>query len=323
MMRPDQPDTGAHPTRPAAGGAATSIAGSGAGKASAPRPGVGGVAWRLHREVVLLLGWGRALLLQLAHPLVASGVADHSSFRTGRWGRLSRLHRTLDAMLTLTFGTEEEVAGVARGINAIHDRVHGRLREGTGAFASGTPYSAHDPALLQWVHATLVDSHLLAYELFVGPLTAEEKDRYCAETCSVEALLGIPEGRLPRSVAELRGYLDGMLASGEIAVTGTARALAREIVSPAVPWPARPLFAAMRLPTVGLLPPAIREAYGFPWGARRARALRLWARVMRALLPWVPSLLRYWPRARAGARAGAQGGVGGQAPGTDREAGAG
>jgi len=272
-------------------------------------PGVGSVAWRLHREVVLLLGWSRAILLQLAHPLVARGVADHSPFRSERWGRLRRLYRTLDAMLCLSFGTAEEVARVARGINAIHDRVHGRLGEGAGVFAAGTPYSAHDPALLRWVHATLVESHLLAYQLYVAPLTHDEQDRYCAETTGVEPLLGIPEGALPRSVAELRRYLDGMLGSGEIAVTPLARELAREIVSPPVPWPARPLLSVMRLPTVGLLPPSIRDGYGFPWGARHERALRLSARLIRALLPLVPSAVRHWPRARA---------VGRRARGRDR-----
>src|SRR5262245_10533509 len=66
------------------------------------------IAWRLHQEVVLLAGWGRAILLQLAHPLVAQGVADHSGFRGERWGRLHRLDRTLRAMLALTFGTDRE-----------------------------------------------------------------------------------------------------------------------------------------------------------------------------------------------------------------------
>ncbi len=265
--------------------------------------GPGTVSWKIHREMAVVLGWGRAILLQFAHPLVARGVADHSGFQTERWGRLRRLHRTLDAMLTMTFGTEEDAALVARGINAIHDRVHGRLEEPAGTFPPGRQYSAHDPALLSWVHATLVESHLLAYELYVGPLSREEKDRYCLETSGIERLLGIPEGSLPRSTADLRGYLDGMLGSGEIVVTETARALAREIVSPPTAGGARPLYWFMRLPTIGLLPPAIRDAYGFPWDGGRERALRRSARLARTFLPLVPSPLRHWPSARAAFRA--------------------
>jgi uncharacterized protein (DUF2236 family) len=70
------------------------------------------VAWKIQREVVLLVGWGRAILLQLAHPLVAQGVADHSAFLTERRGRWRRLYRTLDSMLRLSFGTPEDAARV-------------------------------------------------------------------------------------------------------------------------------------------------------------------------------------------------------------------
>lgn len=266
-------------------------------------PAVAGrVAWKIHSEVALLLGWGRAILLQFSHPLVARGVADHSGFLTRPHERWRRLGRTVDAMLALTFGTAEEAARAARAINAIHDRVHGRLREPAGVFPAGAAYSARDPALLRWVHATMVDSSLQTYELYVGLLTAEERDRYCAEAGEVESLLGIPELYLPRSEARLKRYIEGMLASGEIAVTDTARALAREIVAPPLPRATRPLVWLMQLPTIGLLPPSIREAYGFPWDSRRERALRLSTGLMRNLLPLAPSVVRHWPVARAAFR---------------------
>ena len=270
-------------------------------------PGVGSVAWRIHREIVILLAWGRAILLQFAHPLVASGVADHSPFRTERSGRFNRLYRTLDAMLGLTFGTAEEAERVARRINGIHDRIHGRLGEAAAGLSEGTAYSAHDPALLRWVHATLLESHLLVYELYVGALTPEEKDRYCADTTGMESLLGMPEGYLPRSLTGLQDYIHGMLGSGEIAVTDVARELGREIVSLGLPRVARPLTWVAELPTIGLLPPTIRAAYGFRWGPGQEKALHMSARVIRAALPLVPSALRHWPSARAALRAKSRG----------------
>ena len=266
------------------------------------------VAWKLHREMVLLAGWGRAILLQLAHPLVARGVADHSGFATERRGRLHRLNRTLRAMLTLTFGTPEEAEGVAKIVNSRHDRVHGELPTAEGIFSEGTRYTAHDPALLTWVHATLLDSFLLTYELFVGPLTAEERDRYCEESCTIEGLLGITPGSLPRSTAELRAYLDDKLTNGEVTVTDTARRLAPEILHPPAFAVARPLLALARLPTVGLLPPAIRIGYGLTWTRHHDRALHAVAAASRRVLPLVPGVLRYWPAARAAdAREQAQG----------------
>src|SRR5918996_3078621 len=267
------------------------------------RPGARTIAWTLQREVVLLCAWGPAILLQLAHPLVACGVADHSVFRAERWGRTRRFHRTLEAMLRLSFGTEREASlGVAR-INAIHDRVHGELDEPAGVFPAGTAYSAHDPALLAWVHATLVDMNLRVYERFVGALRPEDKDRYCLEASAIERHFGIPEGRLPRSAGELERYMDTMLASGEISVTETARTLARAILYPEAPRLAGPAIGLMRLTTIGLLPPPIRAGYDSPGGARQEAMLRRWAGLVRALLPLTPSVLRHWPAARAADRA--------------------
>jgi uncharacterized protein (DUF2236 family) len=253
------------------------------------------VSQTIHAERILLLGCGRAMLLQFAHPLVAQGIADHSDFLRSRRGRWGRLRRTLDAMLTLTYGTPEQAAAVARGINTIHDRVNGRAV--LPAPAGAVPYSAHDPALLAWVHVTLVDSFLLAYELYVAPLSAEDKDRYCAESAGIEPMLGIPDGRLPRSTRALAESMDGMLAGGALAVTDTARRLAAELLTP-VPRVAAPLMWLARLPSIGLLPEAIRTAYGFSWSPRRERGLRASARVIRALLRVTPSVLRHWRPAR-------------------------
>lgn len=254
---------------------------------------------RIQREIVLLLAWAPAILLQLAHPLVAQGVSEHSAFQTQRWGRLRRLHTTIDAMLALSFGTAAESRAAAARINAIHDRVHGRLAEGGGRFAAGTPYSAHDPVLLAWVHATLLTMNLEVYRRYVGDLSPEEQDRYCLESSVMESHLGIPEGRLPRSVAELRGYVETMLASGEIAVTGTARQVGWAIVYPPALFPARPLLWLLRLPAIGLLPPAIREAYAFPWRPLDEVNLRRSAWFTRhLLLPLTPSFLRHWRAAQ-------------------------
>jgi uncharacterized protein (DUF2236 family) len=263
------------------------------------------VSWRIHREVALLLGWGSAILLQFAHPLVARGVADHSGFRGDARASWRRLHRTLGAMLALTFGGEEGAAQAARGINAIHDRVQGRLARAEGPYPAGTTYSAHDPELLRWVHATCLVMFMDAYERYVTPLHPAERDRYCAESAEVERLLGIPAGFLPRSVAELEAYRDRMLASGCIAVTDTARALAHDLLDPPVMRWLGPVAWLYRVTAIGPLPPAIRDAYGFRWARRDRAAFGLIAAVVRRGLPLLPSALRHWPAARAARRRGA------------------
>ena len=269
-------------------------------RASNAARGIGSVTYKVQREIILVpLAWAPAILLQFAHPLVARGVADHSNFRSDRWGRMRRFRHTVDAMLRLCFGTDDETRRAADRINAIHDRVHGGLSETAGAFPAGTPYSAHDPALLAWVHATLLAMNLRVYELYVMPLSIEEKDRYCAEGSVMEDHLGIPKGCLPRGFGELQQYLDATLASGAIAVTDTARTLARAILDPPLRVVASPLISLMRLTALGLLPAPIRDEYGFPWGRRDDTKLRVSAALIRRVLPLTPPFLRYWPAARS------------------------
>lgn len=255
--------------------------------------GPGSVSWKINREIVVVAGWGRAILLQLAHPSVAAGVHHHSSFRGSLTASVRRLHSTVGAMLSITFGDTEQMIATAAGINAIHDRVRGRVSAGTVE-----TYSAHDPELQRWVHATLLDSIPLVYERFVAPLTPEERNRYCTEAAIMEPLLGMPAGWLPRDSLALDAYMRGMLAGGTLAVTDTSRALAQALLYPPrwrLAWPA---FRVMQLLTIGTLPPAIRQAYGFKWHARDERALARWTMLLRTGRRRLPRVASEWPMAR-------------------------
>ncbi len=270
------------------------------------RAGPDSVTWAINREMIVVAGWGRAILLQLAHPAVAAGVHDHTSFRGSLRSSFRRLHSTVGAMLALTFGDTEQMIAAAAGINMIHDRVRGRVPPAVKVPPSrlgsderqGEEYSAHDPELQRWVHATLLDSIPLTYELLVGPLTVRDRDQYCLESAIMEPLLGMSAGWLPRDSAQLDAYMGEMLASGRIVVTDTSRALARAVLYPPHWYVAWPAFRAMQLLTIGSLPPSIREAYGFGWRARDARAFARWTALLRALLRLFPPLAREWPMAR-------------------------
>jgi uncharacterized protein (DUF2236 family) len=256
------------------------------------------VSRQVNREIVAVAGWGRAILLQFAHPLVAAGVAGHSAFGGSLPAALHRLRSTVGAKLSLTCGPDEEALAAAAGINTIHDRINGRLPAAAGRFAAGTPYSAHDPELLRWVHATLLESIPMTYELLVGPLAPAERDLYCEEAAVTEPLLDIPAGSLPRSTAQLAAYMRAMHASGAITVTDTSRALAREVLFPPQWYLLWPALRPVQLITIGLLPPAIREAYGFRWHARDARAFIRWATAIRRVQGVLPPIIRHWPVAR-------------------------
>jgi uncharacterized protein (DUF2236 family) len=254
------------------------------------------VSQRINRERVVVLGWGRAILLQLAHPLVSAGVAEHSGVAGSRWARLQRLHATVGAMVELSFGDESRREQTAARINAIHERVHGRLGETVGRYPQGMPYSATSPELLRWVHSTLLDSIPLAYQRFVGPLTAAERDSYCAESEEVGRLLRIPEEMLFRRAADVTRVLDESMEGGRLTVGPQARWVARQLLYPPLTDPTRPAAWLTRLVTLGLLPPAIRDAYGFPWSTGHDRSLRIVSTTIRRLLPLMPPVLRYWKR---------------------------
>lgn len=259
------------------------------------------VAWRINAERLTLFGWSRAILLQLAHPLIAAGVADHSTFRAGPIATAARLHHTIHAMLSLTFGTHAERERTLDKIRAIHRVVHGVLHEPVGRFAAHTPYSAEDPELLLWVHATLLDSLPRVYEALTGPLTERERDRYCQETEWVLRALGATAIDAPRSWGELQAYMASMLKGEQIVVGQAARELADAVLSPPFQWVAAPAARANRLFTVGLLPERLREQYGFQWTARDARALARWTRALRTVRRWAPAAVARWPDARRSA----------------------
>jgi uncharacterized protein (DUF2236 family) len=278
------------------------LRGSGGGQTRRREPrrkGSAIVAQRWNAERLVLLGWTRAILLQLAHPLIAAGVYDHSSFRATPWAAATRLHATVRAMLALSFGTDAEREHALHGIRTIHTRVHGQLPHAVGPFPAGAPYSAEDPALVLWVHLTLLESIPLTYELFVGAVSDQERDSYCAESAWVAIALGARPADVPITWAHASEQLSRMYRSGTLCVGEQARALAVAVLAPPA---ARfvPLLAAWnRTVTIGLLPAAIRDQYGLEWGAGEQRRFDRTARRVRGLRTRLPDFVALWPEARA------------------------
>ena len=258
----------------------------------------GSVSRRINAERLVLLGWSRAILLQFAHPLVAAGVFDHSAFRQSSRVAVTRLHHTVRSMLSIAFGDEAECARTIETILAIHRRVNGQLPADVGPFPAGTRYSAEDPDLVLWVHATLLDSVPLVYERFVGPLGDAEHDTYCAEAAPVAVALGARSDEVPRSRAALQAYLSRMYASGQIVVGPMARTLAHALLQPRGRALVAPAAWVNDLLTISLLPDEIRRQYGFAWDTRRERRLAVATRGLRLARRAAPDWLALWRDAR-------------------------
>jgi len=256
--------------------------------------------WKVSREWVLMLSGGRALLLQAAHPLALAGVMEHSDYEAGPW---KRLERTMDAVWTAVYGAAEEAERVGRRVRAMHSRVKGRLSNAMGPFPAGTSYDAKDPELLLWVHATLVDTALLMYRTYVGPLAAAEVEAYYQDMKSLALLFGTPEEAIPESYGDFVAWWRAMLASEVICVTPEARALAATVLRPPLPVVARPAWELVKFATAGFLPAELRRGYGFSWTpAHRALLAASAEGVRRGFMPLLPDLARALPGARAAER---------------------
>lgn len=251
--------------------------------------GPGSLTWRVNGEAVLLLGGGRALLLQVAHPGVAAGVAEFSNYRDDPWRRLLR---TLDTTLTIVFGDAEASEAASTRLRRVHERV-------AGTDDRGEPYRALDPELLLWVHATLIDTALTIYTRYVGRLTPEELGAYYAEMKELGAAYSIPPESMPADYGAFRDYWDSMLDGG-IRVTDTTRDVADAILRPDLTPLAWPAVELLRAVTVGTLPDGLRTELGLAWGPARERALAGSQLAVRRLIPLLPALLRRFPKARTG-----------------------
>ena len=256
------------------------------------------VTWRVNREGVLLLGGGAAIILQVAHPLVGAGVAEHSDYREDPWGRL---YRTLDLTTSIVFGSTEKAQAASERLQAIHARVRGLTKEDGGRYPAGTKYFANDPKLGMWVHATLVDTSLQVYTAYVGHLSHDERQRYYEEQKLLGEMFGVPREEMPPTLGEFFEYFDHMVAT-ELAVTDALLDVVDATMRPPLPVVARPLVEALNLATASLLPQQLRDDLGLGWGPNRHRFVTASRTLVRLALPVLPRLVREFPPARSADR---------------------
>lgn len=254
----------------------------------------------IHRERAVALSGPRALLMQAAHPLAVTGLLAHSSALEEPYDRLARTVQTLH---TILFGSRRDADLVTRRVRAMHRRVRGRLPRRMGRYARGTPYRGDDPELLLWVLFTLVDSGLVVYGKYVGALSREDQQLYWEDFKVIGRLFGLRTRDLPDTLDDLDAYRRQMLEGDELFVTDWARSRARQIVlSPPLPWRARPVLELVNFVTITLLPDPIRRQYGFspvpPTPVRKALVGAGAECLKRAVIPLLPDQVRLVPSAR-------------------------
>jgi uncharacterized protein (DUF2236 family) len=232
------------------------------------------VTWTLYREVALLAGSIRALVLQIAHPAIADAGLHSSNFRRDFVGRA---RRTLATTYDVIFGDLETALRVARRVHGLHRRI------------VGDGYRANDPELLRWVLATLIDTAVLTYEVLVHPLTPGEKKQLWQETKVTGAVFGVPPSAMPETWADFERYMAEMIAGDRLVIGDGGRELCHAIFNS----PLTPTDLDETL-TAGLLPPRLREALELPWGPREQRR-HAWMIAVLRRVSHLPPFLRYPP----------------------------
>lgn len=242
------------------------------------------VSWQVHREVTVLFGGARAVLMQAAHPLVIAGARETGFYERNPW---KRLQRTLMLTYAITFGSKAEAHTAADRINEVHARIKGIDP------ITGLAYDALDPQLLLWVHACLVDSALLFEELTVGRLDDAGRQRFHEEQMLAAELVLLSREVIPPTVQQLRAYMRGVIESGILRATESARRVAELFHHPPREAEWRPVLRGVSRLAFATLPPELREMYGISLGsAKRAAAAATFAAI-RVLRPMLPSRYRY------------------------------
>jgi uncharacterized protein (DUF2236 family) len=244
------------------------------------------VLFRVAAEPSLLLTSGpRALLLQVAHPSVAAGVAQHSDYQSRPW---VRLFRTLAVVTALTFADPARSQRAANQLRRRHAEIEGTTE-------NGSPYQALDPDLLLWVWATLGDCMVRSHERFVGALTEIEREELYSEWKLVAYGCGVPTGACPDTWTDFNNYFRDMV-NGELLPTEVACSVARYVRRPPVPFPFNVLSGEiMHILTGGQLPAALRRDLGFDWNPVRELAFEATAAASRLAGRVIPGRIRRAP----------------------------
>jgi uncharacterized protein (DUF2236 family) len=239
------------------------------------RHGASGPVTRYASDGVLIAGGARAILLQVADPTVAAGVARHSDFAHRP---VERLRNTLTFAYAVVLGTPDDATLVASFVNRAHAPVD----------------RAEDAQLQLWVAATLYDTATRVHDRVLGPTPDALADEVYLAYAALGTVLQMPASLWPVDRAAFARYWDARTAS--LDVTDDARRIAHDLFAPVVaPAWLRAGLPLARLLTLDLLPAAIRSAYGFEWTARDDRRVRRAWSLLRFLVAVTPHRLRSWP----------------------------
>lgn len=253
--------------------------------------GPGSSMWKVSRESILFLGGGRAALLQLAHPYVATAVKHHSQSTQDLAGRFQR---TFLHVFAIVFGDIDMALSSSRRVFALHKTIGGTLEEPHGAWPAGHRYEANTEEALLWVHATLVDTAVMVYDLCVRKMSDAEKEIHYQDTRKFARLFGISDRVLPPNWPAFKRYFDATLASEVLTVGAAGREMGRFLLTPPN-TPVTPMWKWYETVTAGFLPERLRAAFGLRFGRRERVLSAATIAALKAVWTKLPARARFLP----------------------------
>jgi len=246
--------------------------------------------WKVNKEITVLFGGARALLMHAAHPLIAAGARQTSFYQRDPW---KRLIRTLSLQNSVTFGTEEEADESAHRINKLHEVIKGKDE------VSGGTYDALDYEQLLWVHACLQISSIYFYEKTVKKLSENEKNNYHKENMIAAEMVLIDISKMPKTHDELKKWVIKKSKENKYLIyTDVAKDVQDIISGGPVPTHIKPIWPFIAFTAFHTLPEEFKKIYNIKTTKIKQLILNLNLFLLKTTRPLLPPFFRLIAPAR-------------------------
>ena len=252
--------------------------------------GPNSMMWKVNKEITVLFGGARALLMHAAHPLIAAGARQTSFYQRDPW---KRLIRTLSLQNSVTFGTKEEADESAHRINKLHEVIKGRDE------ITGEIYDALDHNQLLWVHACLQISSIYFYEKTVRKLSEEEKNQYHLENLVAAEMVLVTKEKIPETHNELKQWVTEKSREEEfLLLTDVAEDVKSIILGGPVPLHIKPIWPFISFTAFHTLPAEFKNIYGIETTRYKKCMVNFNLYLLKLTRPFLPPFFRLIPPAR-------------------------
>ena len=246
--------------------------------------------WKVNKEITVLFGGARALLMHAAHPLIAAGARQTSFYQRDPW---KRLIRTLSLQNSVTFGSKNEADESAHRINKLHEVIKGNDE------VTGDVYDALDHEQLLWVHACLQISSIYFYEKTLKKLSVEEKNKYHKENMVAAGLVLIDIDEMPQTHEELKEWVvNKSKTENYLIYTDVAKDVQEIIAGGPVPRHIKPIWPFISFTAFNTLPKEFKELYGVNESKIKDVILKFNLNFLKFTRPFLPPFFRLIPPAR-------------------------